>query len=151
MMKRPPISRKHRLALLVGPLILIQILVMFFAALWSYTSLQLALARARDGAFNTPEQAMRALVEKSWVNVEEIEIVYAGPNSKQGKSPHVWFVTAKVWAERRPDWKPMPSEGYGGPGSFFLHTKGGWVHVPEGAFPELVGLGMKLFGMVPES
>ena len=33
------------------------------------------------------------------------------------------------------------------PGSFFLQTKQGWVHVGEGAFPTFVGRWMKIFGM----
>jgi hypothetical protein len=30
---------------------------------------------------------------------------------------------------------------------FFLQTKEGWVHMPEGAFPGFIGFWMKVFGM----
>jgi len=103
----------------------------------------------RDGVHETPEEGMRALAEKSWIDVEKIDIEYAGPNSFDGSNPHVWFVVVKVWAAQRADGKPIGSHGYGGAGCFFLHTKEGWVHVPEGAFPEFVGFGMKLFGLSP--
>jgi len=115
-----------------------------------YTTAQLAAAKASRGVFDTPEEGMRAIAEESWVDVERVEILRAGPNSRQGRNPHVWFVAAKVWAEGRSDGKPMPSFGYAAAGSFFLHTKEGWVHMSEGAFPGFVGFGMKVFGMIPD-
>jgi hypothetical protein len=77
--------------------------------------------------------------------VERVEIEYAGPNAFDGSNPHVWFVTAKVWAASRGDGKPMGPRGYGAAGSFFLRQQDGWVHVSEGSFPEFVGLLMRLF------
>ena len=47
------------------------------------------------------------LVTESWIDVEKVEIEYAGTNSFDGSNPRVWFVIAKVWAARRADGKPM--------------------------------------------
>jgi len=79
---------------------------------------------------------MRALIAHRWRNVERIEIEYAGPNERDGRDPHVWFVSARVWLKGQ--------ERYQVPGSFFLHVEEGWVHVPEGRLPELVGTWMEL-------
>ena len=120
------------------------------ASTYFYTTLQVEIAK-RAGVYPTPEDSMRALIAESWVGVQRIEIEHAGTNSFDGSHPHVWFVIARVWAEGRSDGKPMSSAGHEGAGSLFLRTEDGWVHVPEGFFPELVGLGMELFGMVPDS
>ncbi len=113
-----------------------------------YTTSQLALARS-DGAYPSAEEGMRALIARGYRNVQDVEIHYAGPNSSDGSQPHVWYVMAEVWAQSRADGSPV---GHGvrlsdNPGSFFLETKEGWVHVPEGALPELVGFWMKVFGL----
>lgn len=89
---------------------------------------------------------MHMRVTESWVDIEKVEIVYAGTNSFDGSSPHVWYVIADVRAASRGDGKPVHPRGYDSAGSFFLRVQDGWVHVPEGRFPELVGLGMQLFG-----
>ncbi len=133
----------------IASLVLVRLALIFLAATWFYTNGQLRIAGMRDGVYETPEEGMRALAEESWIDVEKIEIEYAGPNAFDGSNPHVGFVVAKVWAAGRADGKPVGSHGYGSAGSFFLHTKDGWVHVPEGAFPEFVGFGMKLFGLSP--
>jgi hypothetical protein len=99
----------------------------------------------REGVYATPEDGMRALAEESWIGVERIEIEHAGPNAFDDSHPHVWFVTAKVWAARRGDWKPISWRGYDSAGSYFLHMQDGWVHVPEGHFPGFVGFCMELF------
>jgi hypothetical protein len=33
------------------------------------------------------------------------------------------------------------------PGSFFIRVEEGWVHMPEGAFPKLIGWAMELYGL----
>lgn len=127
------------------PLAFIQLAGILTATLWVYTTLNLEIAK-REGVYANPEAGMRVRVSESWVGIERVEITYAGPNSFDGSNPHVWFVTAQVWAARRADWMPIHQRGYDSAGSFFLRVREGWVHVPEGRFPELVGLGMRLFG-----
>jgi len=102
-------------------------------------------AARREGVYATPEEGMRALT-RSWIGIERVEIDRAGPNAHDGGLPHVWFVTAKVWAARRGDGQPVSARGYDLPGSFFLHVRYGWVHMPEGRFPQLVGWLMDLYG-----
>lgn len=131
--------QKYLLAIAILTLVLI-------ATLWFYTTLNLEIAK-REGIYETPEDGMRVRVTESWIDVEKIEITYAGPNSFDGSNPHVWYVIARVWADRRANGKPIHQRGYDSPGSFFLHVQEGWVHVPEGRFPELVGFGMQLFGL----
>jgi hypothetical protein len=142
-------ARQPLTVLSAGLLVAACLVLVSLIATWFYTTAQLSIAARRDGVHETPEAGMRALAEKSWVDVEKIEIEYAGPNSFDGSNPHVWFVVARVWAGGRTDGKPMGNHGYGSAGSFFLHTRQGWVHVPEGAFPEFVGFGMRLFGLLP--
>jgi hypothetical protein len=44
------------------------------------------------------------------IGIQRIEIDHAGPNAFDGSNPHIWFVTARVYAERRrrsfapPEW-----------------------------------------------
>jgi hypothetical protein len=113
---------------------------------WLHTTINLEIAK-KEGVYATPEDGMRILVTGSWVGVERVEIVYAGTNSFDGSNPHVQFVVAKVWAARRSDGKPVSWRGYDSAGSFFLRVEDGWVHVSEGRFPELIGFGMRLFGI----
>ena len=77
--------------------------------------------------------------------VERVEITSAGVNNHDGSLPHVWYVTAWVFADQRPDGKSTP-HGYGG-GSYFLRVEDGWVHMSEGAIPEFIGWAMELYGL----
>ncbi len=115
---------------------------------WVYTSLKLRAARG-GGVFASAEAGMRALAASGYREPREVEIVYAGPNSFDGSSPHVWYVIACVWAERRVDGTPVgnSTRPYDQPGYFFLNTTDGWVHVSEGAFPEFMGFWMRVFGL----
>jgi len=139
--------QKPLVLLSIGALVAVHLVSILLAATWIYTTAQLRIAAVRDGVHQSPEAGMRSLAGKSWIDVERIEIEYAGPNSFDGSHPHIWFVVARVWAAGRIDGGPMGRHGYGGAGSFFLHTKEGWVHVPEGALPEFVGFGMRVFGL----
>jgi hypothetical protein len=112
---------------------------------WSYTTSRLELAR-REGIYPTAEEGMRTMIARDYVGLQKVEIEYAGPNAFDGGSPHVWFVIARVWADSRADESPLHEMGYDYPGSFFLHTREGWVHVPEGVFPEFIGFWMPVFG-----
>jgi hypothetical protein len=111
---------------------------------WVYTASQLRAARAA-GVFASAEEGMLALVAKGYVQPDDTQIVYAGTNSFDGSSPHIWYVVACVWGGKRADGSAV--HDYDQPGSYFLDTKEGWVHVSEGAFPELVGFWMKVYGM----
>ena len=143
---------KKTLTIILIGVSLLLIPVICLATTFAYTHLQLALAKARDGVFTSPEEGMLNILQNSsaWVGVERVEIERAGQNSHSGKQPHVWFVTAKVYAERRWDGTTFGPGEYDYPGSYYLHTKEGWVHVPEGALPEFVGWGMELFDLAPE-
>jgi hypothetical protein len=115
---------------------------------WLYTTIQLRAAR-EAGVFSSAEEGMRALIAKSYVEPDRYQIIYAGTNSFDGSSPHVWYVIACVWGGHRVDGSPTGSEKhvYDQPGVFFLDTKEGWVFVPEGAFPELMGFWMQVFDL----
>lgn len=137
--------KKPLLNIAILSLLVIQFVLILVVTFWIYTAVQLKIARI-EGVYPTPEDGMHMRVTESWVDIEKIEIVYAGTNSFDGSSPHVWYVIADVRAASRGDGKPVHPRGYDSAGSFFLRVQDGWVHVPEGRFPELVGLGMQLFG-----
>ena len=73
-------------------------LIVFSA--WSYTSMQLALARSQ-GIYFSAEDGMRDLTERAYVGITRLDILYAGPNSRNGRQSHVWYVIAEVRAARR--------------------------------------------------
>jgi hypothetical protein len=129
--------------LLIGA-VLLCLLLAFFA--WLHAVGNLYIAR-RDGVYPNPEAGMRGLIAQGYSGIQKVEIDYAGTNSFDGSQPHVWYVIAKVWADSRSDGSPLHKFGYDNPGSFFLRVRDGWVHVPEEAFPELVGLSMDIFGL----
>ena len=136
--------RPKRIALAAILVVLLCSVALLFAS-WLYTSLQLTLARSH-GVYPSAEQAMLALVDQGYVGVSRVDILYAGPNSFDGSQPYVWYVIAEVHADTRADGSALGHYGCDAPGSFFLHTKEGWVHVPEGAFPEFIGFWMSVFG-----
>ena len=127
-------------------LIMITFAVHVLFSAWLYTTSQLAHARSH-GAYATAEQAMLAEIDKGYVGVSQADILYAGPNSFEGRQPHVWYVIAEVRAAARVDGSEMGRNGCDAPGSFYLQTAEGWVHVPEGAIPEIVGFWMRVFGL----
>ena len=137
-------SKKTLLILGTISLVIIRLLSGFLTWTWIYTAVHVELAKGR-GIYPTPEDGMRAKMANGGTNVERVEIVRTGTNSFDGSNPHVWFVGAKAWAATRPDGEPVGERGYYSGGSFFLRVKDGWAHVPEGAFPEFIGLGMRLF------
>jgi hypothetical protein len=135
-----------RLVLVVG-IIPICIGVMLISS-WLYTTNQLRLARAA-GVYASAEEGMNSLIAKSYIEPDNYQIMYAGPDSFDGSSPHVWYVIACVWGGHRVDGSPTGSEkhNWDQPGSFFLNTKDGWVYMSEGAFPGLIGSWMDVFGL----
>jgi len=113
---------------------------------WSYTSLQLAPARSQ-GVYPSAEEGMRQLLETGYIGITRLDILYAGPDSSTGRQPHVWYVMAEVRATRRAEGPQLGDHVCDVPGLFFIQTSGGWVQMPEAAFPELVGLWMNVFGL----
>lgn len=130
-------------------MIALAIIAIVIALSWYYTNAQLAHARS-DGIYSSAEEGMMALVDQYYPADRDVKILYAGTNSPNGRSPHIWYVIAEVHASSRADGSPMGSNGCDAPGSFFLKTKQGWVHVPEAAFPEFIGFWMKVFDLAGE-
>jgi len=116
---------------------------------WLYTTSQLAIARAK-GVYASPEQGMLAHAEKYYAADRSVKILQAGPNSFDGSQPHIWYVIAEIHASARADGSELGHNGCDAPGSFFIQTREGWVHVPEGAFPGFIGFWMKVFGWAGE-
>ena len=118
---------------------------LFFLCIWVYAVSELALAK-NNGIYPTVEEAVIATNSRGWgaAKVVRIENVHAGPNRPYGSQPEVWFGGATVTLDRVPQ---------GGnrtqylAGSFYIHVREGWVHVPEGAFPEFIGWVMELYGL----
>lgn len=130
-------------------LTIVGILIAIVPVSWAYTSIQLSVARSK-GVYETPEQAMTAIVDKAYAPDRTIKFLYAGPNSTDGSQPYVWYVIAEVHASARADGSELQTNGCDAPGSFFLQTKQGWVAVPEEALPGFMGFWMKVFGMAGE-
>jgi hypothetical protein len=119
------------------------------ACSWTYTTTQLRIASSKC-VYATAERGMLANAEKHYSADRAVKILYAGTNSFDGSQPHVWYVIAEVRATSRADGSELGHNGCDAPGSFYLQTKEGWVHVPEGAFPEFMGFWMKVFDMAGE-
>lgn len=112
--------------------------------LWMYTTIRVESAKAQ-GIYPSPKEGMLALIQQGYQGIQKIDVDHAGTNSFNGSNPHIWFVTAKVWAVTRSDGTPLHAKGYDWPGSYFLRVENSWVYMPEGAFPEMIGFGMKIF------
>jgi hypothetical protein len=117
---------------------------MFFACLWVYAASQLVLAK-NAGVYPTVEAAIVGKNSQGWggARVVRVENVHASPNSRDSQ-PHVWFGGAKVYLDRVPQGGDLDNYSSG---SFYLHVRDGWVHVPEGAFPDFIGWVMELYNM----
>jgi len=118
---------------------------LFFLCIWLYATSQLALAKSR-GIYATAEEAVIALNSQGWGGAEVVKItgVHAGPDRHDGSQPHVWFGGGTVYLDRVPQ---GGNRSYYPAGSFYLHVRKGWVHVPEGAFPEFIGWVMELYDL----
>lgn len=116
---------------------------------WIYTAVQLNIARAK-GVYSSPEQGMIARAEQYYTADRQVKILHAGTNSFDGTKPHIWYVIAEIRASARADGSALGHNGCDAPGSFFLQTKEGWVHVSEGAFPGFIGFWMDVFGWAGE-
>lgn len=124
---------------------LVALVPMFFLCIWIYAVSQLALAK-NEGIYATVEEAVVIRNSQGWGGAEVVglENVRASVNQHDGSQPHVWFGGARVYLDRVPQgWDRTEYSS----GSYFLRVKEGWVHVPEGAFPEFIGWVMELYGM----
>jgi hypothetical protein len=137
---RPRLPRIARLGLVV-----IALVPLFFACSWMYAASQLALAK-NEGIYTSPEEAIIARHSQGWggASVIKLEDIQASPNNHDGTLPHVWFGGATVYLDRIPE---GGSRSQYSTGSFYLHVRDGWVHLPEGAFPGFIGWVMQLYGM----
>ncbi|MCK6540075.1 MAG: hypothetical protein L6Q26_08445 [Anaerolineales bacterium] len=117
---------------------------------WLYTTWAIADARSK-GEYVSAEAGMLALMDKYYPPDHKVEILYAGPNSRDGSKPYVWYVIAEVRASARADGSEMGRNGCDNPGTFFLQTKeGSWVHVPEGFFTLFMTSWMEAFDLAGE-
>jgi hypothetical protein len=93
---------------------------------------------------------MLTLVQSQYVGIQEARIVGAGQETfPLGGAPHVWFVTACVWAESRADGSPVGSSthDFDYPGYFFVDTHEGWLMMPETSVPLFIGFWMPIFNL----
>lgn len=111
---------------------------------WSFTTSRLNAARSR-GVFPSPSEGMLTLVQYEYMGIQEARIVGSG----QEIFPHVWFVTACVWARSRADGSPVgaPTHDFDYPGYFFVDTQEGWLMMPEASVPLFVGFWMSIFDL----
>jgi hypothetical protein len=93
---------------------------------------------------------MLTLVQSEYVGIQEARIVGTGQEIfPLGGGPHVWFVTACVWANSRADGSPVgsPTHDFDYPGYFFVNTHEGWLMMPETSVPLFVGFWMPIFDL----
>ncbi|MCI0519257.1 MAG: hypothetical protein L0Z70_03270 [Chloroflexi bacterium] len=135
-----------RSAFTVGGILIFLLLLTAFS--WFYANARLNQAR-QSGVYPSASEAMMAQVTRGYVQPYEARIVSAGPNAFNGSSPHVWYVIACVWGEKRKDGSLVGNgkRDYDNPGAYVLQVKDGWVMVPEGYFPSYIGFWGKLFGL----
>lgn len=109
-----------------------------------YTIVQLELARSA-GVYATVEEAVLATNSEGWggANIIDISNVYAVPNRQDGME-HVWFGGATITLDRVPVGGRRDSYVTG---SYYIRLQDGWVLVPEGAFPTLIGRLMELYNV----
>jgi hypothetical protein len=114
-----------------------------------YALIQLNLARSK-GIYDTAEQGMVAYTEKNYSTDSNVDILLAGPNSFVGRQPYYWYVIAEVNGISRADGSELRYNGCESIGLSYLQNKEGWIYVPDGVFPGIVGFWMKVFGMAGE-
>ena len=119
---------------------------------WSFTTSRLNAARS-SGVFPSPSDGMLMLVQSDYIGIQEARIVGAEQEIfPLGGGPHVWFVTACVWAESRADGSPVgsPTHDFDYPGEYFVDTHEGWVMMPENSLPLFVGFWMPIFDLADD-
>lgn len=118
---------------------------LFFVCIWVYAVSQLALAK-NNGVYPTVEEAIIANNSQGWGDAKVVRItnIHAGPNSRDGSQPYLWFGGAIVYLDRVPQGGNRTQYSSG---SYYMHVREGWMLVPEGAFPEFIGWVMELYGL----
>lgn len=117
-----------------------------------YTLSVLGWTRHR-GVYETPRVGTVAMVNANYCNIEKIDIQHASTNSFDGSNPHIWYVIYRVYAKNHlpcDTEKPGPAlyhVTYENAGNFWLNVKQGWVFMPEGLFPQVIGFWMKVLGL----
>jgi hypothetical protein len=99
-----------------------------------------------NGIYPSVEEGVIQRNSQGWggAQVVKLEDIQASVNQHDGSQPHVWFGMARVYLDRIP--QGWDRTNYSS-GSYYLHVKEGWVHVPEGAFPEFIGWVMDLYNL----
>ena len=100
------------------------------------------------GVFPSPADGMLILIQSGWTGIQEVRI-FDVQETALGSGPHVWFVSACVWAESCVDGSAVgsPAHDFDAPGSCFLNTHEGWVLISKTSLPLFVGFWMKIFGL----
>jgi len=100
--------------------------VLLFVGLnWVYTVIIVRWA-ARQGTYATAKEGIIERANAYYEGSEKNEIQYAGPNSFDGNQLYVWYVIARIWAERKLGRSVgSPGKDYETLGGFFLQTKQG--------------------------
>ena len=117
---------------------------------WYFTTSRLNSSAQSFGFFPSPTEAMMTEIRDGYVGIQEAWIRDAGQETAPlGGGPHVWFVTACIWAESRVDGSVVgsPTHDFDFPGSYYVNTHEGWVLMPETSLPLFVGFWMKVFGL----
>lgn len=124
------------------------VVVVFTIGSWNFTTSRLDYSAQSFGVFPSPTEAMMTQIRDSWVGIQEAWIRNAEPETALGGGPHVWFVTACVWAESRADGSAVgsPTHDFDFPGGYFMETKDGWVAMSENS-ALFVGFWMKVFDL----
>ena len=114
---------------------------------WHFTTSRLEAARS-TGIFPSPAEGMLTLIHSGWTGIQEVQIFDVQENAPGG-GPHVWFVSACIWAESRTDGSTpgFPTHDYAPVGSYFVNTHEGWILMPETSSPLFVGFWMNIFGL----
>ena len=137
------------LGLLIIPIVAILGVGVFIATNWLYTTIVVQRA-IEKGVYPSPEAGMIENSYAYYAEIEKMEIMYSGPNSFDGSQPHVWYVIAHIYGAVKKDGQPEKTyygKAYIVPGGYYVHTKEGWVQMPEGFFPEYLGFWMQVFGL----
>jgi len=130
------------------------VIVLFCAAGQAlYTVRTLDWARG-EGVYLTVQEGVSSRAYRYYCGVKKVEIEQAATNSFDGSNPHIWYVIWRVYADHRaPCTADKPGAplahnlAYEGGGNYYLNARDGWVYMPEGRFPDLVGFWMKVLGL----
>jgi len=134
--KRPLLTKSLYVAVAVA---------VFFFLSWVYAASQLAMAK-EGGVYPTVEAAVIGNAGTGWGGAKVVSVtdIHTGPNSPDGSLPHIQFGSAVIHYDRIPDGLSRPNSSIG---SFYIHTRDGWVFMGEGAFPEFIGWAMELYNL----